>query len=127
MPFAIHALFACSAGSPRVTVTFMERTERKLPPGWRIKAALTTFWLLLLPGAFAQQPVLMWSIPAKAVTNGTPITVWLNVLNTSSVDITSSFPARIECRLILENQVAEVPIARRYAENPEDISIAAGK
>ena len=61
---------------------------------------LLWFALGLAPLVQAQTPTLTVTVPAAAVTAGTPVSVWLNALNASDREISWTFPPRIERKII---------------------------
>src|ERR1051325_3372845 len=104
----------------------MERTERTLPSRAVRNVFVTAIWLSFISTAISQQPAVMWSVPAHVVTNNSLIHVWLNVLNISSADVAWKFPARVECKLTVEENATTTPVVRGTGDT-EKVPIAAGK
>jgi outer membrane phospholipase A len=74
--------------------------------------------LSLWSSACAQETILVVTGPQAPVTNGAPVTFWLNVLNQSDHEVSWKFPPNIACRLVSAKTVLErVLILHRPVES----------
>jgi phospholipase A1 len=89
--------------------------------GWFIP-----FLICLSVCARAQDPTEVFVPPVGTVTAGSPVSLWMNVLNQSEREVSWTFPAKIECRLVSSRFPLQSFLELRQPTEAGQIAIGAG-
>jgi phospholipase A1/A2 len=94
---------------------------------WKLGSAWLLAWLLTgLPLRAAQDAIVIWSGPTEPVPAGSQLTIWLNCLNTSPVEIRRAFAAEVQGRVLAGGRSLPLVLAMDPVSGALQVSIPPG-